>query len=64
MPARKKAPGRKRATKRRAPVRRTRSKRQGSPSPGVLVVLLLISLACLAVSVYMLIEEKRKGSET
>ncbi|MEM6602212.1 MAG: L,D-transpeptidase family protein, partial [Verrucomicrobiota bacterium] len=47
-----------------APVRRTRSKRQGSPSPGVLVVLLLISLACLAVSVYMLIEEKRKGSET
>ena len=64
MPARKKAPARKRAAKRKAPVRRTRSKKQSGPSKSVLVVLLLISLSCLAVSVYMLIDEKRKGSDT
>ena len=63
MPARKKAPARKRAAKRKAPVRRSRSKKQSGPSKSVLVVLLLISLACLAVSVFMLIEEKRKAPE-
>ncbi len=61
MPARKKAPARKRAAKRKAPVRR--AKKQTGPNKSVLVVLLLISLGCLAVSVYMLVEEKRKGPE-
>ncbi|MEM6771930.1 MAG: peptidoglycan-binding protein, partial [Bacteroidota bacterium] len=68
MPARKKTPARKRApkraAKRKAPVRRSRSRKQSGPSKSVLVVLLLISLGCLGVSVYMLLEEKRKGSET
>jgi len=69
MPARKKAPARKRspkkAAKRKAPVRRPsrRSKKQSGPSKGLLIVLLCISLACLAVSVYMLLEEKRKSPQ-
>lgn len=63
MPARKKAPARKRAAKRKAPVRRSRAKKQVGPSKSVLIVLLLISLGCLAVSVYMLVEEKNNGQE-